>query len=273
MRLTDYGLGRIPWQSLDPGIKRDDHSTRLERQRIYKEACAHYDWLQFNLQESPLPEATNSLLPIFEDRALVYNPNDGTWLSPSQCVWADSSVVIPKKASIADTHKATHDFFTKTLEVNGPTFQMCADFLIDVDTKAQARAGETVQKRPIKEALKLLCQSHDGSSGFWTLKYRKILPVRLANGTYGLASARLEEGRDTFVIMDREYHERAFGGKVNVLDLSLEEIQDISNFLLAVGLESRFSSKLVEELTTVGKAIYDEALTKKVREKWEALRR
>ena len=38
----------------------------------------------------------------FEQEKQVYVPHENTWYSPSQCVWAEPSVKIPGKASIAD---------------------------------------------------------------------------------------------------------------------------------------------------------------------------
>ena len=63
-------------------------------------------------------ESWKALRFAFEDSALVYIPKENAWLHPSQCVWVESSMKIPGKASIACAYPLMKAFFTKVLKIS-----------------------------------------------------------------------------------------------------------------------------------------------------------
>ena len=95
----------------------------------------------------------------------------------------------------------------------------------------------------------------------------KVFPSKLANGQTCLLSAHSGSEDSGFVIMDTIAHSEAFLGKIAVLDFSIEDISDTQAFLLANGLEARFSSKLVENITAVEGGVLDHELTQSLRPK------
>ena len=209
-------------------------------------------------------ESREALQPTFEDSALVYIPKENAWCPPSQCVWVESSVKIPGKASIADAYPLKKTFFTTVLKISEPTVEMYVDSL-----KAEAKGKASVEQ--IKETMALICGLGVGKTDFSSLIEAKVLPVKLANGVPSFASASSKDESVDFVIVENIIHWDAFKGKIVVLDFSLEEIRDTRPLLLAMGLEGRFSSKLVEEVTDVRGGSQDHEMTRNLRIKSQAI--
>ena len=99
----------------------------------------------------------------------------------------------------------------------------------------------------------------------------KVFPTKLANGQTCLSSANVGFGEHGFVIMDTTAHSKAFSGKIAALDFSIEDISDTRAFLLANGLDTRFSSKLVENVTTVAGGVPEYEITQSLRGKAQAI--
>lgn len=71
--------------------------------------------------------------------------------------------------------------------------------------------------------------------------------------------------------MENTIHRDAFEGKIVVLDFSLEEIRDTRQLLLAMGLEERFSSRVVKEVTDVRGGSQDHDMTRNLRIKSQTI--
>ena len=99
----------------------------------------------------------------------------------------------------------------------------------------------------------------------------KVLPVQLANRVGIFASASSKDDSVEFAIVENTVHRDAFNNKINVLDFSLEEIRDTRPLLLAMGLEERFSSKLVKEVTDVKGGSQHRKMTRDLRIKSQAI--
>ena len=239
----------------------------LESDEIAEEAKKRYHYLW---QKHPCaitdenPESRKALQSTFEDSALVYIPKENSWRPPSQCVWVESNVTIPGKASIAGAYSLLETFFTTILNISQPTVEMYADSM-----KAEAK-GKPSSAR-IKETMRLICSLGVGKSDFSSLAKAKILPVKLANGVSAFTSASSKDECIDFVIVENIIHWNAFEGKIVVLDFSLEEIRDSRPLLLAMGLKGRFSSQLVEEVTDVRGGSQDHEMTRNLRSKSQAI--
>ena len=210
------------------------------------------------------PESRKALRSTFEGSALVYVPKENRWRPPSQCVWVESSVKIPWKASVADAYPLKKTFFTSVLKISEPTVEMYIGSLI---AEAKGRASAT----QIKETMALICGLGVGELDLSSLVEAKVLPVKLANGVSSFASASSKESFVDFVIVENTIHWDAFKSRIAVLDFSLEEIRDTRPLLLAMGLEARFSSKLVKEVTDVREGSQDHAMTRSLRVKSQAI--
>ncbi len=247
----------------------DENALRSQStDKIIEEAEKRYDYL-WQKHSFPIngenPESQKALRFTFEDSALVYIPKKNAWRPPSQCVWVESSVKIPWKDSIADAYPLKKAFFTTVLKISEPTVEMYIDSL-----KAEAkRKAPAAQK--IKETMALICGLGVGETNLSSLIKAKVLPVKLANGVASFASASPKDDFVDFAIVQYIIHWDAFKGKIVVLDFSLEEIRDTKPLLLAMGLEERFSSKLVKEVTDVRGGSHDYEMTKSLRIKSQAI--
>ena len=239
----------------------------LEADKIIGEAEKRYDYL-WKKHSFPMdgenPESRKALQSAFEDSALVYIPKENAWRPRSQCVWVESSVKIPWKASIADAYPSKKTFFTTVLKISEPTVEMYVDSL-KAEAKGKASAAQ------IKETMALICGLGVGESDLSSLIEAKVLPVKHANGVGSFASASSKDEFVDFAIMENTIHRDAFKGKIVVLDFSLEEIRDTRPLLLAIGLEKRFSSKIVKEVTDVSGGSQDHEMTRNLRIKSQAI--
>ena len=118
--------------------------------------------------------------------------------------------------------------------------------------------------------MRLICSLGIGESDFSSLIEAEVLLLNFVNGVGGFASASENECED-FAIVENQIHWDAFEGEIVVLDFSLEEIMDTKPLLLAVGLEKRFSSNLVKEVTEVSGGSLDHEMTRNLRNKSQAI--
>ena len=239
----------------------------LESDKIAEEAEKryHYLWQKYPFaMNDENPESQKALQSTFEDSALVYIPKDNAWCPPSQCVWVESNVRIPGKASIAGAYPLLETFFTTVLNISKPTIEMYID---SIKTEAQEKPSSA----RIKETMRLICSLGVGESDVSSLVEAKVLPVKLANGVDGFASAFSKGESVDFAIMENTNHSDAFAGKIVVLDFTLEEIRDTRPLLLAMGLKERFSSNLVKEVTNVRGGSQDHEMTRNLRIKSQAI--
>ena len=237
----------------------------IETDKTIEEAEKRYLYL-WQKHSSPVNgENLEALRLTFEDSALVYIAKENAWCAPSQCVWVESNVKIPGKASIADTYPLLEAFFTTVLKISKPTVEMYVDSLEAEAKKEKASAAL------IKDTMRLICSLGVGEHDFSSLVEAKVLPVKLANGVGSFASASSKNECADFAIVENSIHWDAFKGKIVVLDFSLEEIRDTRPLLQAMGLKERFSSKLVKEVTDVSGGSQDHEMTRNLRIKSQAI--
>ncbi len=261
----DYGTWRKPL-STRTSVYKSKAFAGLETAKIIDEAEKRYRYLWQKQKYSSAGDHENlkALRSTFEDSALVYIAKENAWCAPSQCVWVDSNVKIPEKASIADAYPSLEAFFTTVLEISKPTVEMYVDSL---KAKAKGKASAAL----IKETMRLICSLGVGENDFSSLVEAKILPVKHANGVGSFSSASSKDEGVEFAIVENRIHWDAFKGKIVVLDFSLEEIRDTRPLLLAMGLGARFSSKLVKEVTDVSGGSRDHEMTRNLRIKSRAI--
>ena len=266
LRLEDYDMWRKPL-SAKTSVCKSEVFAGLEIDEITEEAEKryHYLWQKHRFpMDDENTESRKALRFTFEDAALVYIPKENAWRPPSQCIWVESNVRIPGNASIADAYPSLETFFTKVLSVSKPTVEMYIDSI-----KAEAKGKASAAR--IKDTMRLICSLGVGESDFSSLVEAKVLPIKLANGVGGFASASSKDEYVDFAIVENTIHRDAFEGKIVVLDLSLEEIRDTRQLLLAMGLEERFSSRVVKEVTDVRGGSQDHDMTRNLRIKSQAI--
>ena len=253
LRLADYEV-RTPSSSKIP-FSGFNSFAGLGIDHISEEASKRYDYLWQKCSESEeLTECRKVLHFAFENSALVYVPAKCAWVPPSQCVWADSSVKISAKVSVADLYPSKKTFFTEVLQISEPTVDMYVDSL-----KAEAKGDPSAAQ--IEATMKLICglgfEEGVGSS----LTDVRFLPVRVPDTDHSVTTS-FQSTLEDFAVLDNTIHQEAFRGKLATLDFTLEEIRDTRPLLTAMGLANKFSSKLVEEVTDVNESQLDAERTK-----------
>ncbi|KAL8716310.1 MAG: hypothetical protein Q9220_000215 [cf. Caloplaca sp. 1 TL-2023] len=264
LRLKNFAA-RAP-STIKSSINESKASFGIQTDQVLEEVEKRYEYLRQKHSSSANdedPKSRETLRFTFEHSALVYIPREKSWRSPSQCVWVESNARIPRKACIADAYPLKKTFFTKILNISEPTVWMYMDALID-------GANGKVSAVQVKETMALICRLGVGKSDLSTLIEAAFLPIKLANGRADFASASSGKSMD-FAILDNALHRDSFRGKTNVLDMTLEEIRDTKPLLLAMGLENRFSSRLVREITNVNGGSQDYNMTRNIRIKSRAI--
>ncbi len=235
----------------DTGACADDNDE------LYDEVIKRYDYIWQN-KDRLINRA--ELQASFEANELIYLPKERAWCPPSRCVWANSDVRIPERASIADIYPSRKTFFTRELNVTEPTVEMYIRSLIR-ESKGQSCASR------MKETMITICRLGVEKADLSDLLNAEVLPIKLSGGASTFTSASSKDASKDFAIIENENHSRAFAGKLSVLDFSLKEIQDTRPFLVALGLKNRFSTKLVEKVTKVEGGSLDRELTRQFRRK------
>ena len=194
----------------------------------------------------------------------MYVPHLDAWFSPSACVWAKPHVEIPAKASIAADFHSQKAFFTEALMVPEPNSEMYIASLI-----SQAENQPTASK--MKDTMMLISSLGVTAKDVTKLLQTKIFPVRLPGNQSCFATAAPSSTSIEFAIIDNVVHRKAFEGRVASLDFSLEEIRDAREFLIACGLNTQFTSMLVEEVTNVQGGSLNKEMTDMLRLKASAI--
>ena len=263
LRLEDYDMGRCP-PSTKISVCRSKAFPELKIEEFVEEAEKRYHYLWQNHPDDENAESWKALRFNFEDSALVYIPKENAWYPPSRCVWVKPNVNIPGKASIADAYPRLGTYFTKVLRIPKPTVEMYVESMI-------AEAKGDISAARIKETMRLICSLGVGENDFSSLVEANVLPIKFANGGGGFASASSKDKCVDFAIVNNTIHWDAFEGKIVILDFSLEEIRDTRPLLVAMGLEERFSSRLVNEVTEVRGGFHDHEMTSNLRIKSQAI--
>ncbi|KAK8076963.1 hypothetical protein PG996_003133 [Apiospora saccharicola] len=181
---------------------------------------------------------------IFDTDALIYVPLDddySAWHKTSQCVWS-SAARLRGRISLNDEYGQFEDLFVNILGVKQVDLQMAVDELKEIGSKPNATREEV--KESIQTVNSLLPESSEPPSPHDVVTGR-IFPVRNPTGIVTLNSRATE-----FFIADRESLRSAFQSKVKFLDFSLEEVVRLLPFLEWTGLELRYLSKCVSEMTS-----------------------
>lgn len=115
---------------------------------------------------------------------------------------------------------------------------------------------ETPRIQAIKDLFKELNSFGPYAPALDRLKGAPVIPVE---GTDGLT--RLVKATDAFAIVDRVHYMILFAHKIPVMDYSIEEVHELQSFISALGLEGRYMSQLVQELSMVNGASNHVALS------------
>jgi hypothetical protein len=209
--------------------------------------------------KTPLRESSSNFnRSMFDENELIYNPGSQSWYGPSSCIWAEDTIHLPGKFSLATTYKKQKSFFLSILDVTKPNLEM--------HILALMQKAEAPDKRIIMQEMLNICAFDVTPQAVEKLSDCKCLPVKLPSG-----EVQWLHRSGTFAIVDRRDYGQIFTGRIKVLDFSLEEVHSLKPLLFALGLGEKYLSKAVREETTVEGGSIDEHLTADLRRKSYAI--
>ncbi|KAK8133494.1 hypothetical protein PG984_005506 [Apiospora sp. TS-2023a] len=233
------------------GIGNCDPTTLIDELRDLREkSCDNIDTISGlyaglqSMKSRIIGLTKDEVRTIFDTDALIYVPLDddySAWHTTSQCVWS-SAARLRGRISLNDEYSQFEDLFVNILGVKQVDLQMAVDELKDIGSKPIATVEEV--KESIQTVNSLLPGSPEPPSPHDVVTGR-MFPVRNPSGIVTLSSRATE-----FFIADRESLRSAFQSKVKFLDFSLEEVVRLLPFLEWTGLELRYLSKCVSEMTS-----------------------
>ena len=184
----------------------------------------------------------------------------GKWYQTSSCLWSDTTQ-ITGKVSIRNEYADLEDFFVAKLGVETPNITLFIQEL-----KMLIYGVWTPDIEEIKACILGINALGPRKGDLDPLLLTKFLPVNDGNGCVSLM--RVE---DDFAITDRREFGNAFRGKLVVLDFSLEDVHVLRPFLSLLGLEGRYMSITVREVSSVKGGLKQPDLSSEFRNKAYAL--
>lgn len=187
----------------------------------------------------------------FESKGLIYVPSQIKWYPPSSCIWVKSTRITGKVA-IASEFPQLEDFFIRTLGVEQASK---STFIMELETLCRVEPHPFIPR--IKELLWEINSWRPSKSDLAALKPLSFLPVKEPEGELCLRKIT-----DTFVLFDRMGHVDIFKAKVANLDFDMEDLRSLRPIISALGLDNRYTSRLVEENSRAQHAILETSLSR-----------
>ncbi|KAI1118839.1 hypothetical protein F5Y14DRAFT_397902 [Nemania sp. NC0429] len=187
---------------------------------------------------------TDAIRDEFEKNALIYATIDDLpfWHKPSECVWSKAAR-LRGKVSLNEDYEDLERLFTKILGVKQVDLMMAIDELKHTGSRPSVSVPEVKQSIwTVNSLLSTETSPPDPSD----ILSSSIFPIRYPHGGVTCGSAASTE----FFIVDREPLRLSFATKVKFLDFSLEDVVRLRSFLHWVGLQSRYLSCCVKEVTS-----------------------
>ncbi|KAH8735731.1 hypothetical protein BGZ61DRAFT_84622 [Ilyonectria robusta] len=211
---------------------------RCEDLARIRDIYVHLHGMATNLNDSDKYLLRNT----FATDALIYveqNEYKG-WHRVPDCVWSSETEIQGKK--ISGSHYANlQEFFVDILGTETLSIELACDELVRL-------GSSTSSVEQVKQqiwALNSFLANSDRYLANVRLIRSRIFPVRHPDGRIELTTMKTN-----FAIIDRTHLEDFFATRVKSLDFTLDETHRLRPFLLWLGLEGRFLSNLVKELTS-----------------------
>ncbi len=179
----------------------------------------------------------------FEIDDLIYASADDLppWHKPSQCVWSKAAR-LRGKVSLNEDYEDLERLFTKVLGVKQVDLMMAIDELKHTGSRPSVLVPEVKQSIwTVNSLLSTETSLPDPSD----ILNSSIFPIRYPHGDVTCRSVSTE-----FFVVDREQLSQNFATKVKFLDFSLEDVVRLRPFLHWAGLQSRYFSRCIKEVTS-----------------------
>ncbi|KNG81405.1 hypothetical protein ANOM_010513, partial [Aspergillus nomiae NRRL 13137] len=219
------------------------------------EFCSLYHALTRLLPQRKTSKDIEYIRESFYKHDLIYHENeDGfwDWYNPSECLWSKATN-IDGMIALNDEYEGLEEFFVDIIGVQTLTLEMVITKLVD-----QGSTSASIEE--VKETIWLLnkyLQTDDELPESQSIRDAKVFPVRDLNGQTLLRSCD-----EAFSIADRKHLYDWFAGKARFLDFSVNDIHRLAPFLNWVGLERRYLSVSVKEISRVGNDAHQSLVSK-----------
>ncbi|KAK8097552.1 uncharacterized protein PG998_013038 [Apiospora kogelbergensis] len=188
------------------------------------------------------PISVGMLREAFAQEKLIYGNELGKWYNTTECLWS-SPTKIRTMLVLQPLYEDLQEFFVDFLGVETQTAKMVYEKL----------TSEETTRLPMEEikdtilAFSSLLASGDEAYDPNSVLQNKVFPVRCP----GSDEPVLQNGRDGFAIWDRKPIGDAFSNQAKFLDFSMDLVRDLERFIKWAGLENRYLSKAVKDLSAV----------------------
>ncbi|KAF9772494.1 hypothetical protein IL306_009798 [Fusarium sp. DS 682] len=224
-----------------------------EIRRLKALGSEDFDWvndlyISLNLERLGLMEVDATKLrheKTFAEEPLIYFNigNVSRWYTVGECLWS-SATQIRGRVALNDLYPDLEDFFVSFLGVQELTLGMAYDELKEMGSRVPPPSIVAV-KETIWALNSLLGSTVDQPDENPIFR-GTVFPVRYPNG-----SVKLQSGRTQFAIADRKALRDIFAPQAKMLDFTLDEVRRLRPFLLWLGMETRYLSTSVREISTV----------------------
>ncbi|KAJ0422940.1 hypothetical protein BJY00DRAFT_299903 [Aspergillus carlsbadensis] len=179
----------------------------------------------------------------FETDQFIYYELDGkkSWHRPSECLWTPVTE-IKGMIQLHNAYEDLADFFIELIGVRTLTLQMVHDKLV---SEGKGQTSPDKVKETIWLLNSYLQNKHDFPDPRQVLQGR-VFPVKYPTGAVELCSSSVD-----FAINDRIHLSAWFTGKAKFVDFDVNEVARLEPFLRWTGLETRYLSSSVKEISAV----------------------
>lgn len=186
----------------------------------------------------------------FEEKELVYHlevneADPRCWYLPDECLWS-TTTEIKGKRNISNLYEGLFAFFVDVLGVPTLTLKMVVDKFAELG-KDQGTSIE--EAKDIIWQVNALLQGEEDHPDSSRIVTENVFPIRNPNNG---VLVELRSSKTDFIIPDREPLLNLFSDRARILDFSVNEIHRLEPFLRWTGLEYRYLSRSVKEITALG---------------------
>ncbi|KAF1842835.1 uncharacterized protein K460DRAFT_367777 [Cucurbitaria berberidis CBS 394.84] len=202
-----------------------------------------YSFLNTNVKTN---EDWQKVKDSFSEETMILG-EDGSWHTRHTCLWR-SPFPLTGFQDLSNIYPELEDFFVRHLRIKKASPGMLIDEVKRMANEAHPRISE-IHRRLVEIGM-LLAKTGVESSvarALDALKEVEFLPKKLADGTLILVDVE-----DDFAISDHPRYGNALSGHGVLLDFRVDEVQILHAVFQHLGLQSRYLSVMVQEVSRVG---------------------
>lgn len=213
---------------------------------------------------------TNITRTFFKDNPLVYlvqthYQNAGVWIDIKKCCW-DAPDCLRSVTALRPCYPDLKPLFQGILGLQNASVETIVAEIVQLDGNVDAVGDIKNMLLALGSQILQPADTTKMQSALRQLEKHRVIPIKGKEGQSILVT--LTDQR--WFVADRKSYQKAFGGKVHLLDFSLRDQQKLEPLLSRFSISLRRISELVVEETVIkgkDKAVVDAAHTNKYRGK------